>query len=699
MINCNPTIAVGKSGGIIAMGVVGNFNARQQSFDISFWQEKLGPGQLVVAILRPGESIPYAVSDVTISGSIATWTFSETDTAKSGYGRVFLTYSGTDFKDATTDYSCFVAKNSAPTGEVPSGLDSWYQDMLDAAGAAESSKDAAEKAIRHAPRIGENGNWWIWDAELEEYVDTGDPSRGEPGATGDQGPQGIQGPQGETGPQGPVGETGPAGPAGPQGPKGDTGDAGPTGPQGPQGIQGETGPQGPVGETGPAGPAGPQGPKGEKGDTGSIPDSAWIRKTASGDIATFDDGADDVPVKQLTVSIAPIQSGSGNPSPSNIRPISGWTGAVVTRTGKNLIDAANYEIPNNSASGNVVWQGSLTGAFFLSADISKVTSVTYPDARFVSVSVNGNKTFYSYNQLLAGIAVSGTVTKITVCGFLAYARVTGIISFQLELGSTATDYEPYTGTTLPIIFPSSAGTVYGGSLDVLAGTLTVTHGQISSYNGETLPGAWISDRDVYTAGTTPTTGAQVVYELAEPVVYQLTPEQVETLLGVNNIWADCGSVEVTYCADATIAYEHLDHETAKKSMLARVEDGMTATQNYTTGDLLIVEDTLYRVTAAIPNGGAITLGTNVTATTMAAEIAASGDGGGGSSITVDSALSSTSKNPVQNKVIKAALDAKATATSVPVSGSVSNAGVLSFANSAGTQLFSVQLPLYAGGVD
>ena len=73
-------------------------------------------------------------------------------------------------------------------------------------------------------------------------------------------------------------------------------------------------------------------------------------------------------------------------------------------------------------------------------------------------------------------------------------------------------------------------------------------------------------------------------------------------------------------------------------------------------------------------------------------------GGGGGSITVDDALSSTSDNPVQNKVIKAALDGKANMTSVPASASVSAAGVLSFANSAGTQLFTVQLPLYAGGV-
>lgn len=112
-------------------------------------------------------------------------------------------------------------------------------------------------------------------------------------------------------------------------------------------------------------------------------------------------------------------------------------------------------------------------------------------------------------------------------------------------------------------------------------------------------------------------------------------------------------------------------------------------------------------------------------------------GGGGGSVTVDDALSATSENPVQNKAIKAALDGKGTyskpsggvpksdlanavqtslgkadtalqehqdisgkaaVTSVPASASVSAAGMLSFANSEGTQLFTVQLPLYTGGV-
>lgn len=117
--------------------------------------------------------------------------------------------------------------------------------------------------------------------------------KGDKGDTGPAGPQGERGLQGLTGEQGPKGDKGDTGPTGPQGLKGDTGAQGPIGPQGPQGEKGDTGPQGeqgiqgpkgdtgakgeqgltgpagPQGEQGPQGLTGPQGPKGEKGDTGT----------------------------------------------------------------------------------------------------------------------------------------------------------------------------------------------------------------------------------------------------------------------------------------------------------------------------------------------------------------------------------------------------------------------------------------------
>ena len=42
---------------------------------------------------------------------------------------------------------------------------------------------------------------------------------------------------------------------------------------------------------------------------------------------------------------------------------------------------------------------------------------------------------------------------------------------------------------------------------------------------------------------------QVVYELATPITYTLTPQQVETLIGTNNIWSDAGEVTVEIADD------------------------------------------------------------------------------------------------------------------------------------------------------
>jgi hypothetical protein len=110
-------------------------------------------------------------------------------------------------------------------------------------------------------------------------------------------------------------------------------------------------------------------------------------------------------------------------------------------------------------------------------------------------------------------------------------------------------YEPYSSESIAVAFPSEAGTVYGGSLDVTNGVLTVDRGFIASYNGETLPSTWISNMNVYTEGGTPSAGAEVCYTLAEPITYQLTPTEIKSMLGSNNIYTDTGRTAVTYHAD------------------------------------------------------------------------------------------------------------------------------------------------------
>ena len=56
--------------------------------------------------------------------------------------------------------------------------------------------EQAATATAHAPYIGLNGNWYVWDTATSQYIDTGEPSQGSTGATGPEGPEGPAGPTG-----------------------------------------------------------------------------------------------------------------------------------------------------------------------------------------------------------------------------------------------------------------------------------------------------------------------------------------------------------------------------------------------------------------------------------------------------------------------------------------------------------------------
>ena len=66
-----------------------------------------------------------------------------------------------------------------------------------------------------------------------------------------------------------------------------------------------------------------------------------------------------------------------------------------------------------------------------------------------------------------------------------------------------------------------SNTYYGGYCQ-FNGQIYPDWDYIASYNGETLSGEWVSDRDEYTAGTTPTIGAEVAYKTT-PSYVRVTP--------------------------------------------------------------------------------------------------------------------------------------------------------------------------------
>ena len=89
-------------------------------------------------------------------------------------------------------------------------------------------------------------------------------------------------------------------------------------------------------------------------------------------------------------------------------------------------------------------------------------------------------------------------------------------------------------------------TIYGGVDDFVNGVLSNEWGYIASYDGETLPGEWISDRDVYAPYTTPTTGAEVAYRLATPTTIETSAEEITLLKGTNVLSTDGDSIELKY---------------------------------------------------------------------------------------------------------------------------------------------------------
>lgn len=200
--------------------------------------------------------------------------------------------------------------------------------------------------------------------------------------------------------------------------------------------------------------------------------------------------------------------------------------------------------PRQSTPATRIWVGTSQYAD-IAADIGLGTTFTYSEsvARiWVQVMRDNTVNGVIYTPMIR----LATETDATFAPYSNICPISGRTGLSVYVSPTQDQQD---ATTYSVDWTSEAGTVYGGTLDVVTGVLTVDRASISSYAGETLPGAWISDRDVYAPGTSPTTGAQVVYELAAPLTYQLAETQVAVLTGTNNVWSTGDSVSVTYTKD------------------------------------------------------------------------------------------------------------------------------------------------------
>lgn len=166
---------------------------------------------------------------------------------------------------------------------------------------------------------------------------------------------------------------------------------------------------------------------------------------------------------KLKTTFSPKQEGTGDPSPDNVRPITGYDSVQVTRCGKNLLDTSDsvrdgwnvrlpnatlvkgatytYTVPNTVATDKIV-------ALFVYASNTRLTG--YLGAGRSATFTVPNDVDLSEGLMLAG----GTETSVDNVN---------PSDFMVELGSTPT---PYQGNDYILTLPE---TIYGGTVDAVTG--------------------------------------------------------------------------------------------------------------------------------------------------------------------------------------------------------------------------------------
>lgn len=213
----------------------------------------------------------------------------------------------------------------------------------------------------------------------------------------------------------------------------------------------------------------------------------------------------------------------------------------IINTTTKLISGESYKIAGCPTGGGT--------AYYMRSTRGCVFGATGPN--FSTVATATDEALYLFIFIASGTNTNGLVFKPMIClateTDATYAPYENICPITGR--NTATVYHGATEQTAVAITTALGRTVYGGTLDLTTGVLTVNTGLIASYNGETIGEPWISDRDRYVAGTTPTIGAQVVYTKASET-YQVDRTEVDAYFLNNTIWSDSGDVTVSYLVDA-----------------------------------------------------------------------------------------------------------------------------------------------------
>ena len=494
--------------------------------------------------------------------------------------------------------------------------------------------------------------------------------RGEPGRDGAKGDKGDPGAKGDKGDPGAPGARGEKGEKGDPGRDGSPGATGATPRFTVTAVTGEAGTAASVTQSGtaenpmveftiPQGMKGDTGEKGEKGDPGKDAPQEVVMYTAQ----TLDDaqkaqareniGAADAvrqnilvgsetgnpiavddafaaPLRGLTVYGKSTQDGT--PTPDAPVPIvsAGDGGSVAVKvTGKNLLylpDGSNTTrgVTVTAKNGLISISGTATETGYATIDIQPfiISGVAILSSSIAAPKVSLVSKTYSavfYQNVAAKMSNTAARLTFTVKQGQTY-NITGV-KVQLELGSTATTYEPYREQLLTLPTPNG-----------LPGIPVTSGGNYTDQSGQ----QWVCDEvdlergvrvqrvDKTSFDNTKTLTEQNAI-LATPIETPLTPAEI-TAYKALTIYApdtvvqasDGAGIKLGYQKDVNIAINwkptvnQLKTEKANKSI---VSDAWQSGKTYAVGTYCIYNDRLYKAsvqTSAKPRNGSDWVQCNVT---------------------------------------------------------------------------------------
>ena len=226
-----------------------------------------------------------------------------------------------------------------------------------------------------------------------------------------------------------------------------------------------------------------------------------LKKSGSGQTTGTAQGAI---VSFSTNTVKPIVSGVFDIDYSE----NGVTGMNITRCGKNLFDE-NYTNISSSIRYKAYQVPNGTYTMSTNTPLSSGAAVLF----FFSGNVSGGASTSS-NGVSSGISRTITVSDgyLTV-GYREYPDTSPEdYNTQIEYGTTPTAYKSFDGDTYLVSF---GDTIYGGTFNSVTGILT------SMLDSDGTP-------------------------LETPVMSELTPVEIDTLDGINNIFCDTGDADISY---------------------------------------------------------------------------------------------------------------------------------------------------------